>query len=165
MELPKGITANAGYLFSPNGAERRARFAFRPRELVLADRGYDHRHGVAQVVAASADVVVRLVPSNFPLLDARGHPCAVLRHCQNLTAGQQREWRVWFEHAGRRYPLRRCVLRKPAAATQEARRKRRQKARRHGTELQPQTLQAAAFVRLLPSLPAAQWSTAQVLAL
>ena len=147
------------------GAERRARFAFRPRELVLADRGYGHRHGVAQVVAAPADVVVRLVPANFPLLDACGHPFDVLRHGHNLTAGRPREWRVWFDHAGHRYPLRRCVLRKPAAATQEARRKRRQKARRHGTELQPQTLQATAFVRILPSLPAPQWSTAQVLAL
>ena len=146
-------------------AERLARFAFRARELVLADRGYCHRNGVAQVLAAQADVVVRLVPSNFPLLDARGRPFEVLRHCHHLTAGQQREWRVWFDHAGRRYPLRLCVLRKPAAATQEAQRKLRQKASRKGTTLQPQTLQAAAFVLILTSLPAAQWSTAQVLEL
>jgi len=148
-----------------HGAEQLARFAFAPAEVVLADRGYCHRAGVAQVLEAQADVVVRLVPSNFPLLDARARPFDVLARCGGLGAGRCREWRVWFEHGGWQHPLRLCVLRKPELAVRKARKKLRQKAMRKNTELREETLQAAAHVMILTSLPATEWSAAAVLEL
>lgn len=150
-------------LTDAHGGERLGRFVFAPGEVVLADRGYCHRAGVAQALDAGADVVVRLVPTNFPLLDGRGRPFDVLARCAGLQPGQKRAWPVWFEHGGRRRPLRLCVLRKPENATQEARRKLRQKAARNGVALQEQTLQSAALVLLLTSVPATHWSTTQVL--
>lgn len=146
-------------------AEQLGRFVFRPGEVVLADRGYCHRGGVAQVLDADADVVVRLVPTNFPLQDSAGRRFDVLAKSAGLKPGQKREWQVWFEHQGWLRPLRLCVLRKPDSATQEARRKLRQKAARNGQELQEQTLQSAALVMILTSLPAEDWSTAAVLEL
>ena len=146
-------------------AEQLGRFVFRPGEVVLADRGYCHRAGVAQVLDADADVVVRLVPTNFPLQDSAGRRFDVLAKSAGLKPGQKREWQVWFEHQGWLRPLRLCVLRKPDSSTQEARRKLRQKASRKGQELQEQTLQSAAFVMILTSLPAEEWSTAAVLEL
>lgn len=148
-----------------HGAEKLARFHFLPGEVVLADRGYCHRAGVAQVLDAGADVVVRLVPSNFPLQDGRGKPFAVLAHLRGLKTETVREWPVWFEHDGWLHPLRLCVLRKPAAAVQEARRKLRQKASRKGTQLQEETLQAAAYVMILTSLPQEEWGPSGVLEL
>ena len=148
-----------------HGGERLGRFVFRPGEVVLADRGYCHRAGVAQVLAAGAAVVVRLVPTSFPLQDAKGRAFDVLAKCAGLTVGQQREGQVWFEHGGRRRALRLCVLRKSQSATEEARRKLRQKASRNGQALQDQPLQNAAYVLLLTSLPAAEWSTREILEL
>lgn len=152
-------------LTDAHGGESLGRFAFEPEEVVLADRGYCHRAGVAQVLAAKADVVVRLVPTNFPLQDDAGHRFDPLARCAGLKPGQTREWRVSFEHKGQRYPLRLCALRKPEAATDEARRKLRQKASRKGESVQDQALQGAAFVLLLTSLPQAEWSTDTVLSL
>ena len=152
-------------LTDPHGGEQLGRFVFRPGEVVLADRGYCHRAGVAQVLTAGAAVVVRLVPTSFPLQDANGRAFNVLAKCAGLKVGQQREWRVWFAHGGRLRPLRLCVLRKSQSATEAARRKLRQKASRKGQARQEQTLQNAAYVMILTSLPAAEWSTAQVLEL
>ena len=152
-------------LTDAHGAEKLARFAFAPGEVVLADRGYCHRAGVAQVLGAKADVVVRLVPSNFPLLDARARPFGVLAKCSGLATAGAREWPVWFEQGGRRHPLRLCVLRKPEAAVQAARKKLRRKAARKGGELRAETLQAAAYVMILTSLPAREWKTRAVLEL
>lgn len=152
-------------LTDTHGGEKLGRFDFRPGEVVLADRGYCHRAGVAQVLDARADVVVRFVPTGFPLQDRNGRDFDVLTKCSGLKVGQQREWQAWFEHDGWLRPLRLCVLRKSQSATDEARRKLRQKARRKGQRLQEQTLQNAAYVMILTSLPALEWSTAQVLEL
>lgn len=143
-------------------AEHLARFAFAPGEMVLADRGYCNRAGVAQVLDADADVVVRLIPSNFPLLDDAGRKFDVLSRCQGLQVGQKREWRVWFERHEWLYPLRLCVMRKPEAAAQLARRKIRAKASRMGYAVRESTMQNAALVMILTSLEQAHWSTAQV---
>lgn len=152
-------------LTDTHGGEQLGRFAFHPGEVVLADRGYCHRAGVAQVLDAGGDVVVRLVPASFPLQDSSGHDFNVLAKCAGLRIGKQREWQVWFEHDGWLRPLRLCVLRKTQSATEEARRKLRQKASRKGQALQEQTLQNAAYVMILTSLPVAGWRTDQVLEL
>jgi hypothetical protein len=162
LRLPQ-LVCDEFELTDAHGAEQLARFAFQPGEVVLADRGYCHRAGVAQVLDAQAEVVVRLVPSNFPLQDARGRALEVLSRLASLKPGQRREWPVWFEHGGWLRPLRLCVLRKPALAVQQAHRKLRRKASRQGTQLQDQTLQAAAYVMILTSLPAGEWSTEAVL--
>ena len=146
-----------------HGGERLGRFAFAPGEVVLADRGYCRRNDVAQVLDAQADVVVRLVPSNFPMQDGQGAAFDILARCAALAPGQRREWQAWFEHEGWLRPLRLCVLRKPEAATRLAWRKAQRTAERKGHVLQEQTLQSAAFVMILTSLPAKDWSTAQVL--
>ena len=152
-------------LTDTHGGEQLGRFVFHPGEVVLADRGYCHRAGVAQVLDAGADVVVRLVPTSFPLQHAKGREFDVHAKCAGLKIGQQREWQVWFAHGGWLRPLRLCVLRKSQSATEEARRKLRQKASRKGQALQEQTLQNAAYVMILTSLPAAEWSTREVLEL
>lgn len=146
-------------------AEHLRRFRFRAGEIVLADRGYCHRGGVDQVLREGADALVRLVPGNFPLVDARGRRFDVLGHLQHLKAGGRGEWQVSFAHGGRRHALRLCVLRKPEAAAAQARRKLQRKAVRKGTQLQPETLRAAAYVMILCSLSRTEWSTAEVLEL
>jgi hypothetical protein len=152
-------------LTDARGAEQLARFAFKAGEVVLADRGYCHRAGVAQVLEAQADVVVRLVPSNFPLQDARGRAFEVLPRLEGLKAGQCLERQVWFEHDGWLRPLRLCVMRKPELATQQARRRLRRKASRNSHQPQEQALQGAAYVMILTSLPATDWNTQAVLEL
>jgi hypothetical protein len=119
---------------------------------------------VAQVLAAGADVVVRLNTGAFPLTDERGQALDLVKLVAKLKVGQLGVWPVGFEHAGQRHPLRLCVLRKSKAATQLAQRKAEEIARDKGQQVRPETLKLAAFVLVLTSLPAS-WGTALVLEL
>ena len=152
-------------LTDARGAERASRFSMAPGEVILADRGYCRRGDVAQVLDAQADVVVRLAPSNFPLQDDQGKAFNVLAFCRGMAVSQRRECSVWFEHGGWVRPLRLCVLRKTEAATQETQRKLRRRSTRNQSTLKEVTLESATYVLILTSLPAKEWSTAQILEL
>ena len=56
----------------PSGGETYKRLPVSPQDIILADRGYCHREGVAHVVEAGGDVVIRLNSTSFPLIDNTG---------------------------------------------------------------------------------------------
>jgi hypothetical protein len=145
--------------------ERLGRFEFSPRHIVLADRGYCHRAGAAHVLQAEAALVLRLHHVMFPLEDSRGDPIDLCAWCRQLHDRKAGERAVWFRHDGRRHRLRLCALRKGKLATERARKRQRQKASRMGVEPQPDSVELAAYVLVLSSLPAKERPAARVLEL
>lgn len=163
LRLPQ-LSCDFLELTDVHGGESLKRLPVARGDIVLCDRGYSHREGVAQVLGAGADVVVRLNIGAFPLTDGQGQGLNLVKLVAKLKVGQLGEWPVWFEHAGQRHPLRLCVLRKSRVATQQAQRKAEENARDKGQQVRPETLRLAAFVLVLTSLPAS-WGTALVLEL
>lgn len=141
-----------------HGGETLKRLPVDKGDIVLCDRGYSHRPGVAQVLAQEADVVVRLNSGAFPLEDEQGQPLDLMKLVEKLKVGQASEWPVWFEHQGQRHRLRLCALRKSQVAAVQAQRKAEKKARKKGQVVRPETLKLAAFVLVLTSLPV-RWGT------
>lgn len=148
-----------------HGGETLKRLPVEKGDIVLCDRAYSQRGSVAQVLAQGADVIVRLNVGTFPLLDRTGQPVNLGSLVEKLKVGKIGEWSVWFEHAGQRYPLRLCGLRKSEVAAQRARRKAEKKARKHGNQIRPETLQLASFVLVLTSLPARDAAASLILEL
>lgn len=147
-----------------HGGESLKRLPVHKGDIVLCDRAYAHREAVAKVLAQGADVIVRLNSGTFPLGDEHGEPLDLVKLIERLPVEQAGEWSVWFEWRGKRHRLRLCALRKSEAAAQRARRKSQQKARKHGNQIRPETLQLASFVLVLTSLPP-DWSASVVLEL
>jgi hypothetical protein len=147
-----------------HGGETLKRLPVNKGDIVLCDRGYSHRPGVARVLQQQADVVVRLNWGAFPLEDKEGKPVDLLKRVGRLKVGQIGQWPVWFEHAGQRYPLRLCALRKNKVAAARAVRKAEKKARNKGQQVRPETLKLAAFVLVLTSLPSS-WAASLILEL
>jgi hypothetical protein len=145
-----------------HGGETLKRLPVEKGDIVLCDRGYSHREGVAQVLRQEADVVVRLNSGAFPLEDQQGQGVDLVKLVEKLKVGQIGEWRVWFQHGGQRHQMRLCVLRKSQLATQRAQRKAERKARDKGQQVRPETLKLAAFVLVLTSLPAS-WGAAELI--
>jgi hypothetical protein len=150
-------------LTDATGGEQLGRFHFGPEELVLADRGYSHRAGVAQVLRSGAHVVLRWNPQIFPLEEPTGKDLAILPKLRRLATGEIGEWPVAFVQAQERYALRLCALRKSRTATERARRKVLRKARLKGTQPTPQSLELAAYILVLTSAPARVLSARAVL--
>lgn len=158
LRLPQ-LSCDFLQLTDVHGGETLKRLPVQKGDIVLCDRGYSHRAGVAQVLDHEADVVVRLNSGAFPLIHRTGQSVDLVKLVEKLKIGKTGDWPVWFEHAGQRRPLRLCVLRKGKVAAQRARRKAEQKANKKGQQALPATLKLAEFVLVLTSLPNT-WGTA-----
>jgi len=146
------------------GGEKLGRFHFCAGELILADRGYSHRAGAAQVLESGAALLLRWNPASFPIQASEGKPFELLAKLRRLPARSAREWTIQFAHAGKVFPLRLCAVRKNRVAAARARRKAVRKAQLNQTQAQPESLELTEYILLLTSLPG-RFSTCGVLEL
>lgn len=163
LKLPE-LVCDFFEITDAHGAEHLTRLPVQAGDVVLADRGYSRRAGAAAILRANADLVMRLLPSGFPLQTVRGANFDLLGQVKTLRKpGQILEKAVQFEYEGQRFPLRLCVLRKSAAAVAAAQRQARYERERKGGKVKAETLQLAAYVCVLTSLPAEVISARQAL--
>jgi hypothetical protein len=148
------------------GAETYTRVPISPGDIVLGDRGYCHREGVAHVLANQGDVIVRLTSTGFPLLDARhDHSFALLPHLRKLRGCAPGEWKVCFVASGKTWQARLCAVRKSDLAAERAKKKLLQAASKKQKKPLPATLEFAEYVFVLTSLTRAEANTREVLQL
>jgi IS4 transposase len=147
------------------GGETYKRVPVRRGDVILGDRGYTHREGVAHVLEKHGEVVVRLNATSFPLLDSRARPFAILPALKSLKAHEPGEWAVQFEAKGRRFKARLCAVRKTKAAAERSKRKAtKASAKKHRT-IRPETLEMAEYVAVLTTLPRKEFPADLVLEL
>ena len=122
-------------------------------DIILGDRGYCHREGVAHVLRHRGDVIVRLNSTNFPLL-ASDHdkPFALLPNLRLLKGCRPSEWAVRFKTGGSTWNARLCAVRKSEAAAEKAKKKIQQVATKKGKQLKANTLEFAEYVFVLSTL-------------
>jgi hypothetical protein len=150
-------------LTDSSGGEKLGRFAFHPKELVLADRGYSHRAGVAHVLAAGADAVVRWNHALFPLEVPGGGPFDPLPKLRRLKVGEEAEWAAEFVHDGKRHAIRLCARRKARQAADRARKRSLRKAQKNQTQADERSLELTQYVMVLTSAPDTALPTRAVL--
>lgn len=152
IRLPE-LTCDYYELTDETGGEKLGRYEFAPGEMVLVDRGYSHRPGVAHVLDAGAQVVGRWNPGTFPLEDRHGS-ADLLPRLRALADAQVGEWAVQFVCQQKTYTLRLCAVRKSRLAAERARRKALRKAQKNGTQAQTEALESTAYVLVLTSVDA-----------
>jgi hypothetical protein len=141
-------------LTDDSSGEKLGRFEFGKGQLILADRGYSHRAGAAHVIESGADLLMRWNPTVFPVKAPGGKPFHLLQKVRALPRKSPREWPVEFEYKNKTYRARVCALRKTRTATERARAKVLEKARRNRTrEVQSQSLELAEYILILTTLP------------
>lgn len=147
-----------------SGGETYKRLPVQPGDLILGDRGYSRREGLAHVLDAGGDVLVRLNHGNLRLRGCDGQRFPLVEHLRTLDGYIPGEWPCYFELSGRRFDLRLCALRKSEAAAEKARTRVLRKARKHKQQARAETLEAAGYVFVLTSL-GAEFSAAEILEL
>jgi hypothetical protein len=149
-------------LTGPEGGETFARHQFAEGQIVLADRGYGHRRGVAGLLAQGAHVVVRIASSNFPLETPEGARVAIPDILEGLQVMQVGDWPVQFRTPDGVWPMRLVAVRKTQACAEVEQGRLRHEAKRKGRQPDERSLRAAHFVILLTDLPASEMSAEQV---
>ena len=146
------------------GGETYKRIPVHRGDIILGDRGYCHREGVAYVLRQQGDVLVRLNSTSFPLLDGkRDAPFDLLPHLRRLRGHQPGEWAVRFDADGTRWAARLCAIRKSQHAADRAKIKILQQAARKQKHVRPATLESAEYVYVLVSLTHDQLDAREVL--
>jgi hypothetical protein len=139
-----------------HGAEGLDRFQYRSGEVVIADRGYGNRAGLAHVARSGAHFVVRFPWSNVPLEDPDGNEFDLLTALRKLPEAQAGEYAVQVRAPeGDAIPCRLVAIRKSEPAAQQARQKIIADGHRHGNpKIKVRTLEASGYLFVLTNLPA-----------
>jgi hypothetical protein len=151
------------------GGERFDRFPVETGEIRIADRAYMQPERIAAVIAAGGDILVRAAWKNACWLTADGHPFALIAALRGNPESGLIDQPIWVrrgkDQRERALALRLVAVKKSPQAAETARRAARRQAQRGGHQISPDTLIAADWVILLTSLPAADFATADILAL
>jgi len=139
-------------LTGPEGGETFRRHQVPAGQIVLGDRGYAQRAGVAHLLQQQAHVVVRLNWQNFPLQTRAGRPLDLLTCLELVSAGEIGDWPVQFEHEKRSYAMRLIAIRKTAIAAEKEQKQICHEARAKGRKPDPRSLRAAHFIFVLTDL-------------
>lgn len=146
------------------GAETYKRVPVQAGDIILGDRGYCQREGVARVLRQQGDVIVRLHSTNFPLLSTDGKtPFELLPHLRRLRDCQPEEWAVQFKGDKKMWPARLCAIRRSQTAAELAKRAVLRRANRKQVKVRPETLEFAEYVYVLVTIPRDVIDTCEVL--
>lgn len=162
------LLIDAVELTTAEGGETFKRLALTPGDVVMGDRGYAQRQGIAAVVAAQGAVLLRLNWHNVPLEALDGTRFDLWEALRSLAATQVGEWEVRTAPAREGTPAvpgRLVALRKSPAAAEAARRKVRKEARKKGKTPSERTLEAAGYVLVFTTLPGERLTAQQVVEL
>ena len=162
------LTLDSVEVTTDAGGETFKRFAVQPGELLIGDGAYARRPGMAAVVEAGGEVLVRHHWYDVPLEHPDGTAFDLWRALRGLGPTQVGEWEVQTAPRKEGTPAirgRLIAIRKSPQAIEEARRKLRRQAQKHGRTPSAETLEAADYVMLFITLPAARLAAALVLEL
>lgn len=151
------------------GGERLSRFVVQSGDLLIGDRAYAQRRGLAHVVDAGGQFLVRHHWHSVPLEYRDGRPFDLFGTLTGIPETDPVEFDVRTQadprHGIRALDCRLIAVRKSEEAAEAARKKARAEAKRKKATLDPRTLEACGYFLVLTSVTAKQLGTEQVLAL
>lgn len=139
-----------------HGGETWRRVPVETGDVLLGDRICSNPVGVAHVLRAGGDVLVRLNPHTLPLYDSDGGRVNVFRAVRGLKAGQHLDLPAWVKSAsGEAFAGRLVALCRNAAATRREQRRLERKAGKQQKKVSPQRLRLARYLLIWTTLPSA----------
>jgi hypothetical protein len=164
LRLPT-LTCDFAEVTDSRGGETYTRVPVQPGDIILGDRGYCHREGVAYVIERRGDAVVRLNANSFPLLHEDGERLDLLATMRSLKEHEPGSWPVRFQANGREYDARLCAVRKSVVAAQSAKERLLKAARKKGNTVRDETLELAEYIFVLATPGIGDLTAEQVLEL
>ena len=149
---------------TPKEGETLKRYAVNQGDILMADRGYAHPPGIAHVVDAGGEVIIRANLVTLPLVQRDGGTFDILTHLRQLGVAETGDWPVAVKAGKRLIPGRLCAIKKSAAAAEKGQQRVRRESQRGQSQVQPQTLEAAAYVFVFTTV-GADYSAARILEL
>jgi hypothetical protein len=93
--------------------------SFGEQDLVIGDRAYCSKQGIAYVLGRKSDFLFRFGTRRFQVYNLQGRRVNVLGYFKGLKPGRIGEKTLYYEYEGEYKPLRFCVLRKTKKAGEQ----------------------------------------------
>jgi hypothetical protein len=136
------------------GGETLRRVPIKARDIIMGDRIYATPPGVAHIMDAQGDIVVRVNRQSLPLFDEDGDRLNILKTVRRLKPGQAQEWRAAVKHPkGGWLKGRLIAVKRSIAATRLQRKRLMRKASRRQHKVSKEALKAAQYFMIWTSLP------------
>lgn len=136
------------------GGETLRRVPIKSHDIMMGDRIYATPPGVAHVMDAHGDLVVRVNRQSLPLFDENGNSLNILKTVRGLKPGQPREWRTSVQHPEGGWLRGRLIaVKRSIAATRLERKRLMRRANRRQHKVSKESLQAAQYFMVWTSLP------------
>lgn len=165
LDLPS-LGCSQLYLTDAQGAgngETFRRFKVWPGDLFVGDRAYGVSRGIAHVVDGDGAVLVRFGWQNLPLWSAKSRKFNLLARLRKLRTTALGDWPVFVREGSRLVAGRVCAVKKSRPAAEQARCRVRRAAQKQSVKILDQTLEAAGYVFVFTTLPAATLGAGQAL--
>lgn len=140
------------HLTSPKLGESFKRFTVKPGDLILGDRGYAHRPGIAHIVDCGGQVLVRVALTSIAFLNKDGSPFQLLEHLRMLSGRKIGDWDVCIENENKMISGRICAIKKTKMAAEKSQRKALRENGRKGAKVKPETIESAAYIFVFTNL-------------
>lgn len=139
-------------------------FSFNPGEVVVGDRIYGTRPGIAHVKAAGADVIVRINLQQLPLLGSDGKAFDILGHARTLADGEIKEWNVASAPCKgiESMPGRIIIIRQEPEPASKAKLRAKRKHQKKSTYASDSVLEACEYIFLFTTLTVEQASAREI---
>ena len=152
-----------------HGGESLTRFDVEPGDVLVGDRGYAHRAGIAHVLSQQGHVLVRMNWQNLPLEHPNGTAFDLMAALASLGPDELGDWPVQTAPDKKRgigaLAGRLVACRKDAAGAQQARKQALAQAKKNKNTIHPNTLISCEFMFVFTTLPADVADAATVLKL
>jgi hypothetical protein len=142
-------------LTDAKGAEGLERFSAHPGEILIGDRGYGTRAGMAHVAKQGVFFIIRFPWRNVPLETPDGQPFSLLDALRSLPDARPGEFAVQFIAAdGKPIPVRLIAIRKSEPSAAQSRQKAIREAKHRGhAAVDVGTLEASGYLFVLTNVP------------
>lgn len=137
-----------------HGGESLTRFACESKDLLIGDRGYAHRRGLAWVRNAGAHFIIRMTWNGLPLEQRDGSPFLLMDALRGLDGCNAGDFPVRTIATGETPSVdaRMVAIRKAPEAAEKARAKILREAGAKRSRIDPLTLEAAGYIFVITSL-------------
>ena len=152
IELPSLHCSQFHVLDYHHGGETFRKLSVEKGDVLIGDRVYGSAPGISYVVQNGGDVLVRFGWNNLALWEGRGKRFDLLGHLARLKPREVGDWPVCLYHQGQRIPGRLCAVRKSRPAIEKELKRLKERAQRHGTQLQRETIEAAKYIAVFTTL-------------
>jgi len=143
--------------------ETLARFAVSAGDLLLGDRAYGTARGIDHIVKRGGDVIVRFGWNNLPLWRTQDKGFDLFAHLRRLHGTAIGDWPAFVQHEKRFIPGRVCAVKKSRQAAEESQKRVRRKSQKNGSQILPQTLEAAEYAFVFTTVPTSALAPTHVL--